>query len=92
MLLDKMEEGYGERVVYISHYIHLPLMFLQISWIRRRDWHILTTGKTTYTNDERFHVLHADGSDEWTLQIKFVQKRDNGTYECQVRQFCYSFM
>ncbi|CAL8103032.1 unnamed protein product [Orchesella dallaii] len=55
-----------------------------ISWIRRRDWHILSTGKTTYTNDERFHVLHTDGSDDWTLQIKFVQKRDNGTYECQV--------
>lgn len=58
--------------------------FLQISWYRRRDWHILTTGKTTFSNDERFHVLHTDGSDEWTLQIKFVQKRDNGTYECQV--------
>lgn len=58
---------------------------IQISWYRRRDWHILTTGKITYTNDERFQVLHADGSDDWTLLIKFVQKRDNGTYECQVR-------
>ncbi|KAI8419674.1 LOW QUALITY PROTEIN: hypothetical protein MSG28_008367 [Choristoneura fumiferana] len=29
-------------------------------------------------------VLHSEGSDDWTLQIKFVQKRDNGTYECQV--------
>lgn len=38
----------------------------------------------TYTNDERFTVLHAEGSDDWTLQIKYVQKRDNGTYECQV--------
>lgn len=38
----------------------------------------------TYTNDERFQVLHAEGSDDWTLQIKYVQKRDNGTYECQV--------
>ncbi|CAL8103020.1 unnamed protein product [Orchesella dallaii] len=55
-----------------------------ISWIRRRDWHILTTGKTAYTNDERFNVLHVDGTEDWTLQIKFVQKRDNGTYECQV--------
>ncbi|KAJ9574976.1 hypothetical protein L9F63_007848, partial [Diploptera punctata] len=38
----------------------------------------------TYTNDERFQVLHSEGSDDWTLQIKYVQKRDNGTYECQV--------
>ncbi|XP_075215085.1 neurotrimin-like [Lycorma delicatula] len=55
-----------------------------ISWVRRRDWHILTSGVFTYTNDERFQVLHAEGSDDWTLQIKYLQKRDNGTYECQV--------
>ncbi|XP_045537503.1 uncharacterized protein LOC106715706 isoform X2 [Papilio machaon] len=29
-------------------------------------------------------VLHGEGSDDWILQIKYVQKRDNGTYECQV--------
>ncbi|XP_044739915.1 sialoadhesin-like [Chrysoperla carnea] len=56
----------------------------QISWIRRRDWHILSSGMFVYTNDERFQVLHAEGSDDWTLQIKYVQKRDNGTYECQL--------
>ncbi|XP_046434124.1 neurotrimin [Neodiprion pinetum] len=56
----------------------------EISWIRRRDWHILTSSMFTYTNDERFQVLHPEGSDDWTLQIKYVQKRDNGTYECQV--------
>ncbi|CAH1397324.1 unnamed protein product [Nezara viridula] len=57
---------------------------VEITWVRRRDWHILTSGMFTYTNDERFQVLHAEGSDDWTLQIKYVQKRDNGTYECQV--------
>ncbi|KAL1501081.1 hypothetical protein ABEB36_006474 [Hypothenemus hampei] len=56
----------------------------QVSWIRRRDWHILSSGVLTYTNDERFQVLHAEGSDDWTLQIKYVQRRDNGTYECQI--------
>lgn len=56
----------------------------QISWIRRRDFHILTSSMFTYTNDERFQVLHPEGSDDWTLQIKYVQERDNGTYECQV--------
>ncbi|KAG8249894.1 hypothetical protein J6590_009016 [Homalodisca vitripennis] len=61
-----------------------PVQTDQISWVRRRDWHILTSGMFTYTNDERFQVLHGEGSDDWTLQIKYVQKRDNGTYECQV--------
>ncbi|KAL4703091.1 hypothetical protein ACJJTC_018128 [Scirpophaga incertulas] len=28
----------------------------QVSWIRKRDWHILSSGKFTYTNDERFQV------------------------------------
>lgn len=57
----------------------------QISWIRRRDWHILSSGAQLYTNDERFAILHTPGSNTWTLQIKFVQKRDHGMYECQVK-------
>jgi len=49
--------------------------------------HIITVDRIVYTNDERFNILHFDSSDDWTLQIKFVQKRDNGTYECQVKTF-----
>ncbi|KAG7167456.1 Zwei Ig domain protein zig-8-like 7 [Homarus americanus] len=56
----------------------------QISWIRRRDWHVLTSGVFTYTTDERFSITHRDGADDWTLSIKFLQARDNGTYECQI--------
>ncbi|XP_025413130.1 uncharacterized protein LOC112685449 [Sipha flava] len=55
-----------------------------VSWVRRRDWHILSSGVFMYTNDDRFHVLHADNADNWDLQIKYVQKRDAGSYECQV--------
>lgn len=55
-----------------------------VSWIRRHDFHILTSGLYTYTNDQRFHAIHLDRSDDWTLQIKYVQKRDEGMYECQV--------
>ncbi|KAA0199941.1 hypothetical protein HAZT_HAZT010032, partial [Hyalella azteca] len=58
--------------------------YLQVSWFRRRDWHILTTGVYTYTTDERFTVLHPEESDDWTLQIKYTTSRDNGTYECQL--------
>lgn len=54
--------------------------------MRRRDWHIISSGVLMYTNDERFQVLHSEGSDDWILQIKYVQKRDNGTYECQVSE------
>lgn len=55
-----------------------------VSWIRRRDWHILSSGMFTYTNDERFQIMHSEGSEDWVLKIRYVQKRDNGTYECQV--------
>ncbi|XP_059610452.1 uncharacterized protein LOC132257522 isoform X2 [Phlebotomus argentipes] len=57
-----------------------------VSWIRRSkdDYHLLTVGMTTYSSDERFNAIHRDDSDEWTLQIKFVQMRDSGVYECQV--------
>ncbi|XP_049877239.1 zwei Ig domain protein zig-8-like [Pectinophora gossypiella] len=68
-------------------FLHCPVRNLGergISWVRRRDWHILSSGLFMYTNDERFQVLHSEGSDDWILQIKYVQKRDNGTYECQV--------
>ncbi|XP_068620514.1 hemicentin-2-like [Battus philenor] len=68
-------------------YLHCPVRNLGergVSWVRRRDWHIISSGVFMYTNDERFQVLHSEGSDDWILQIKYVQKRDNGTYECQV--------
>lgn len=72
-------------------YLHMEYIYLfqcmeqnQISWIRRRDWHILSSGAQMYTNDERFAILHTPGSNTWTLQIKFVQRRDHGMYECQV--------
>ncbi|ODN06640.1 Myotilin, partial [Orchesella cincta] len=55
-----------------------------VSWIRRRDFHILTSGRTVYTNDDRFQIQHSEGSDEWTLIIRYVQTRDGGTYDCNV--------
>ncbi|KAG5679869.1 hypothetical protein PVAND_009406 [Polypedilum vanderplanki] len=55
-----------------------------VSWIRKRDLHILTVGILTYTNDQRYQSLHADSSDEWTLRITSPQPRDSGIYECQV--------
>jgi len=56
-----------------------------VSWIRRTGGdHLLTVGKLTYTHDERFRALHRPRSDIWTLELKYVQKKDAGEYECQV--------
>ncbi|KAJ8923842.1 hypothetical protein NQ315_010424 [Exocentrus adspersus] len=55
-----------------------------VSWIRHRDIHILTVGSYTYTSDQRFQASHHPETDEWTLQIKWAQKRDAGIYECQI--------
>ncbi|XP_057660305.1 lachesin-like [Diorhabda carinulata] len=55
-----------------------------VSWMRKRDLHILTSGIHTYTGDARFSVRHPEHSDDWDLRVDYVQKRDGGVYECQV--------
>jgi hypothetical protein len=56
-----------------------------VSWIKRKNvQQLLTVGLTTYANDERFQAIHFHHSEDWTLQIKYVQPRDAGLYECQV--------
>jgi len=55
-----------------------------VSWIRRRDWSILSSGNSAFTKDARFSLLHRPGDSDWTLIIKYLQKRDEGTYVCQV--------
>lgn len=52
--------------------------------MRHRDLHILTVGAYTYTSDQRFTATYHRNTNEWTLQIKFAQKRDAGAYECQI--------
>ncbi|XP_008187242.1 zwei Ig domain protein zig-8-like isoform X1 [Acyrthosiphon pisum] len=55
-----------------------------VSWMRKRDLHILTSSIHTYTGDGRFSVVHPENSEQWDLKVEFVQKRDAGIYECQV--------
>ncbi|XP_045585151.1 mucin-17 isoform X2 [Procambarus clarkii] len=55
-----------------------------ISWIRSRDSHILTVDRYTFIADQRFQAWHEADSETWTLQVKYVQERDAGRYECQV--------
>lgn len=56
----------------------------QVSWIRKRDLHILTSMSVTYTSDARFTIDGNPETDNWNLRIDYVQPRDAGIYECQV--------
>ncbi|ODN05220.1 Neural cell adhesion molecule L1 [Orchesella cincta] len=64
--------------------MHCWFSCVKVSWIRKRDLHVLTSTVFTFSSDARFSVIHPENSDDWTLEIKFVQKRDAGVYECQV--------
>jgi len=67
-----------------KHSLYFVVFCSQVSWIRQRDLHILTTMMITYTGDERFHVVHPEQSEDWDLRVEYVQPRDQGIYECQV--------
>ncbi|XP_053649306.2 lachesin-like isoform X1 [Cherax quadricarinatus] len=56
-----------------------------VSWYRRRgdEIHLITFGFHTYHNDDRFTMTYEHPHD-WRLRIRYVQHRDEGTYQCQV--------
>ena len=58
--------------------------FSKVSWVRKKDAHILSVDRVMFIADERFQAIFVDGSETWTLQIKYVQARDEGDYECQI--------
>ncbi|XP_013793977.1 uncharacterized protein LOC106478021 [Limulus polyphemus] len=60
------------------------LKTVRVSWIRLRDFHVLTIGRYTYTTDQRFEAYHTDFSNDWALKIQNVQQKDEGLYECQL--------
>uniref|UniRef100_A0A1A9UV13 Ig-like domain-containing protein n=1 Tax=Glossina austeni TaxID=7395 RepID=A0A1A9UV13_GLOAU len=55
-----------------------------VSWVRHRDIHLLTVGRYTYTSDQRFEAMHSPHAEDWTLRIRYAQRKDSGTYECQI--------
>uniref|UniRef100_A0A182LZ66 Ig-like domain-containing protein n=1 Tax=Anopheles culicifacies TaxID=139723 RepID=A0A182LZ66_9DIPT len=65
-------------------YFMRTLSTSQVSWMRKRDLHILTSNIYTYTGDQRFSVIHPPDSDDWDLKIEYAQQKDSGIYECQV--------
>lgn len=68
-----------------SHYIILlHSSCFQVSWVRHRDIHLLTVGRYTYTSDQRFEAMHSPHTEEWTLRVRYAQRKDSGIYECQI--------
>lgn len=57
----------------------------QVSWVRHRDIHLLTVGRYTYTSDQRFEALHSPHTEEWTLRIRYAQRKDSGIYEVNLK-------
>ncbi|KAH8420406.1 hypothetical protein KR009_009906, partial [Drosophila setifemur] len=55
-----------------------------VSWVRHRDIHLLTVGRYTYTSDQRFEAMHSPHAEDWTLRIRYAQRKDTGIYECQI--------
>lgn len=74
-------------ISFISLGFHVPPLrnnCTQVSWIRRRDFQLLTVGLSTYSSDDRFLVEHARHMGHWSLRIKSVRDDDKGLYECQL--------
>ncbi|XP_073824794.1 defective proboscis extension response 19 [Musca autumnalis] len=55
-----------------------------VSWIRRKDFQLLTVGLSTHSSDKRFLVEHTRHMGHWSLRIKSVREDDRGLYECQL--------
>ncbi|KAF2364813.1 Protein of unknown function DUF4817 [Trinorchestia longiramus] len=55
-----------------------------VSWVRRRDYHLLTVGRHVYTSDDRVAVKVAPDASDWILTLRWVRDSDAGQYECQV--------
>ncbi|KAK8736053.1 hypothetical protein OTU49_005206 [Cherax quadricarinatus] len=69
-------------------YLHCRIAGLKdqsVSWYRKKgdEIHLITFGFQTYHNDDRFALTFEQPSD-WRLRIRYVQRRDEGSYQCQV--------
>lgn len=58
-------EGYGNLTIQVGStaYLHCPVVNLgerPLSWVRRRDWAILSHGQNMFIQDDRFQLAPAD--------------------------------
>lgn len=52
-----------------SFFLFNSLLIFQVSWIRRKDYHLLTVGLTTYSSDDRFQAIHLQHSEVSATKI-----------------------
>ena len=45
----------------------------------------MSADQQVFIQDKRFTLHHDPAGREWTLLIKYLQERDEGTYLCQVK-------
>lgn len=64
-----------------------------VSWLRDENLNIISSGRYTYTSDQRFQALHEEDFSQldrdetlehWILRIRNAQMEDEGRYECQI--------
>jgi len=55
-----------------------------LSWLRRPQLTVLSSGTTLFSSSPRLRLLHYPGSPDWNLQLGPLVAEDGGTYECQV--------
>ena len=60
------------------------VLVFQVSWMRIRDYNVLTMNEVTNTKDPRIRAIHVPGSDTWSMRIEETTAEDTGEYECQV--------
>ena len=60
-----------------------PFVF-QISFVRQRDFRLLSNGHSLFTTDGRFEIIHRAKTVDWILRLRRAQLADSGRYMCQV--------
>ena len=78
MRVENLESQLIELMIFLYRLHMMPsamriLLFFppQVSWIRKSDLHVLTSGALTFTGDARFAPRRARDSDVHTLQIRW---------------------
>lgn len=68
------------------------MLIFQVSWIKRKDYHLLTVGLTTYSGDERFQAIHVQHSEVSFHSLCFPVKASRWNVFHFGRIFTYLFL
>ena len=72
------------RINCALHALNLLTYFVQVSWIRHRDLHVLTVGAFSFTSDARFSAHRDTVSKDWVLILQHANTADTGRYQCSI--------